>query len=94
MTVTGSEIAQTLLDQDGYIVLGSTKNREIGEVFIHDLSPTIERSEPTKVAVIGTADREDFLRQMRKVDPRYQWPDIPSWLMIPDRFRFYKVTAE
>lgn len=92
--MTGSEIAQTLLDQDGYIVVASPKVREIREVFIDDLSPTIDRSEPAKVVVIGTADREDFIRQMRKVDPRYQWPDIPSWAMIPDQFRFYKVTAE
>lgn len=89
--MTGSEIAQTFLDQDGYIVMASAKPLEIGQVVTDDLSLTLDGSEPVKVVVVGTAKSEDFIRQTRQLDPQYQWKEIPAWSW---RFRFYKVTAE
>lgn len=89
--MSGTEIAQMIMDQDGYIVIGSAELHEIGQVLEHDLSPSLDRTELCKVVVVGTANCQDFIRQTLKVDPKYQWQEIPTWAA---RFHFYKVLAE
>jgi len=78
---------QTILEEQGYLVLASLGRHNPGTVLDDVVQGYVDRTPINYCVVVGEATREDFLAQARRFFPGEEY-------VRPDYNYFHKVVAE
>jgi hypothetical protein len=89
MKLSASQLAQRILDEQGYLVIGTWEAQKIGDVLPMLMVPATEEGELRHpVVIIGVSTLEEWMEQDRRFLPKGLEPPV---VIAP---YYYRTTAE
>jgi hypothetical protein len=95
--MTGLEVLSIVHGEQGFLVLNSSHAYEEGQViggngslYRKEAGRTVHEDIPQPIRILGTATREDFIRQSRRVSELTESDERNWYVRYP---YFYKVVA-